>query len=91
MPQKFATLIIDQTLSSILSPYGTKVCRIFLHESSRLRGFAGLAFSMNVIEAPFKKPIVILAGKMPKKVFLHAGFRTMTCNVIVFYNYSIFV
>ena len=51
MLEKFTTLRIDQTFSSLLSSCGAIVFKIFLQKPLRLRGFAALVLSMNAMQA----------------------------------------
>ena len=44
MLEKFATLMIDQALSSISSPYGTIGFKVFPQKSSRLRGISDRSY-----------------------------------------------
>lgn len=54
MLKTFTTLLIDQTITSMLSPYSVIVFNIFLQKNSR---FAGSVLLMNAIEASFKNPL----------------------------------
>ena len=83
MLKEFASLFIFQTLSSILTPYGAIVFRVFLQKSSRLRRFVRLVLSMIFTETSFKHPLRLVVEKCLKRCSFIAGFRTVKLSVIV--------
>ena len=84
MLEKFAFLIINQTPSSILSPYSAIIFKVFFPKLFTFKGIYGIGLINECYRSIIQKPILTRAGKITKKVFLHAGFKRVKCSVLVF-------
>ena len=79
---KSTTLIINQTLSSIVRLQGVIGLQVFLPKILRFKEISVIGLINDYYRNIIENPIVIHARKMPKKVFLHASFRTGKCSVV---------
>lgn len=78
----FTTIIVDQTLYSILSPFVPYFSRFFF-KIFMFKKFCWVCTFSKCYEN-IQKPIIICSRKMREKLSLHAIFQTLKFSIFVF-------